>query len=88
MDIASKAESIAKIAPNADVEICGTWVWIEFDGKPSAEVREKLKELGCMWAPKKQKWYWRPPAARRYFARGNTTMDEIRTRYGSESVSR
>ena len=37
-------------------EVVGQWVWIEFDGKPSEEIRTKLKAVGFKWIKKRGKW--------------------------------
>lgn len=62
------------------VEVCGSWIWVSGNTK---DVREKLKELGLRWAPKKQMWYWKPAD---YKAKRHTgwSMDRIRDTYGSD----
>ena len=37
-------------------EIVGRWVWISFDGKPNAEVRQSLKDFGFVWIAKRGRW--------------------------------
>lgn len=44
------------IAWDFEAEVLGRWVWVEFPGKPSAEVRDALKVAGFRWAPKRQRW--------------------------------
>lgn len=68
--------------PGIRIEICGAWVWVSGDTKP---VKDTLKEAGYKWASKKFQWYFRPEE---YFSksRGNWSMDDIRTHYGSEEV--
>jgi hypothetical protein len=66
-----------------DIEICGSWVWLHGDTKPHKEV---IKDAGFMWAPKKVLWYYRP-ADYKSKGRGKFTMDEIRTKHGSEKVT-
>lgn len=64
------------------VELCGTWLWI---GGDTYQHRETLKEAGCQWAPKKEKWYWRPDEERRARnRRREISMERIREKYGSE----
>lgn len=67
--------------PNIKVELCGTWIWITGDTKP---VKEQLKELGCKWAPKKKKWFWRKPTDKKFWKKGELDMDAIRMKHGSE----
>jgi curved DNA-binding protein CbpA len=63
-----------------DIEICGLWVWVGGDTKP---VKDDLKAAGYKWAPKKEKWYFAGVPAG---GRGRFSMDDIRSRYGSEHV--
>lgn len=69
-----------------DIEICGIFVWVTFDGKPEKETIELLKSLDMKWHPSKKKWYYRPSWYRRGYADHEWSMDEIRTSYGSETV--
>lgn len=64
-----------------EVELCGNWLWISGDTR---QYKDRLKALGCRWAPKKMKWYWMPEEERhaRHY-RGKSTMAEIRNKYGS-----
>lgn len=64
-----------------EVELCGSWLWIAGDTK---QHKEELKKLGCRWSKTKVKWYWRHYEAGAHWSRGRATMDEIRTKYGSE----
>jgi hypothetical protein len=63
------------------IEICGAWLWISGNTKPH---KDTLKELKCMWSPKKVMWYWRPENAACRWSRGHgQDMDTIRAKYGS-----
>jgi hypothetical protein len=66
-----------------DIEICGSWIWI--DGKGAYPYRNKLKELGFGWASNKRKWYWHSGEWIKR-SRKTLTMEEIRARYGSVKV--
>lgn len=66
-----------------NVELCGEWLWIDGDTKPH---KDELKALGCKWAGKKQKWYWKPGWMKMRHNRKEKTMDEIRAKYGSVNV--
>ena len=68
---------------NADIEIIGSWVWI-FGGY---EYRELLKSIGFKFAPKKKAWTWHFGEYRRRHSR-EVTIEEIRAKYGSETVNR
>lgn len=61
------------------VEICGVWLWITGDTKKH---KDTLKTAGFKWSPKKKAWYFRPEQFRS-FSRGQTSLDEIRAKYGS-----
>ncbi len=39
-----------------DAELVGRWVWVTFDSKPNAEIRQELKDFGFRWSPKRGKW--------------------------------
>lgn len=69
---------------NADIEVCGAWIWVE---KGSYENRELLKEVGFRFASRKKAWYWHFGEWHRRSKR-EITLDEIRLKYGSEKVSR
>lgn len=64
-----------------EVELCGSWLWI---GGNTREHKEKLKSLGCRWCSKKKLWsrQHEEDGSRHY--RGKCTIDEIRTKYGSQ----
>ena len=68
--------------PGIRIEIVGTWIWTTGDTYP---LRKELKATGLFFAPKKSAWYYR---AEEYRTKGGTkTLDEIRDKYGSETVS-
>jgi hypothetical protein len=58
-------------------------VWVSGNTK---EHKETLKANGFMWASKKQMWYWRA-AENKSHGKKNTTMADIRTKYGSEKIN-
>lgn len=67
---------------NADIEIIGSWVWVQ----GGYEYRELLKSTGFKYAPKKKSWCWHYGEYRRYHNK-EVSLDEIRMKYGSQSVS-
>jgi hypothetical protein len=75
-------EKLIKI-PEIEVELCGSWLWITGNTKP---VKEQLKEAGCKWAHKKQKWFWRADNKKCGWSKGSQSMETIRAKYGSETV--
>lgn len=68
---------------NADVEIVGSWLWVE---KGSYEYRQLLKEVGFHYASRKRAWYWH---SGKYHKRSKKeiSLAEIRLKYGSEKVN-
>ena len=47
----SESKSIVEVleyckAQNLPARIVGKWVWVEFESKPSSEVRQGLKDMG------------------------------------------
>lgn len=67
---------------NIDIEICGSWIWVCGD---TYSCKDELKKNGFRWANKKKMWYWHNPLE---VVKGNgkTTMNDIRTKYGSTVV--
>jgi hypothetical protein len=63
------------------IEIIGNWIWVTGNTYP---VRLRLKEVGLLFAGKKKAWYYR---SEEYASSGSKmTLDEIRAKYGSQSV--
>ena len=62
------------------IEICGNWIWLAGETR---QYKEKLKELGCYWAAKKLKWYYRPAEHKSRRHAKAWDMEEIRNKYGS-----
>ena len=67
-----------------NVELCGSWFWIDGDTRP---VKEILKQIGCLWNPNKGKWFWRDPEQQKKRFRGSQSMSKIRLKYGSEEIN-
>lgn len=63
------------------VELCGSWLWIS--GNTRAH-KEALKAAGCRWSNNKKMWYWRHPENAGHYRRSKTSMDQIRSKYGSQ----
>ncbi len=63
------------------IEICGAWIWVTGNTRP---FKEQLKEAGFKWAKKKIAWYFRPDDYRSR-GRGQSSLDEIREKYGSKA---
>ena len=67
------------------IEICGAWIWVSGETKANKEV---LKASGFLWSQQKGMWYFRPQSQKARFYRGNSSIDEIRAKYGTEKVNK
>lgn len=65
------------------VELAGDWLWISGNTYP---YKDKLKEIGCRFAPKKKVWYYREEKDK---ARNPKpySMEEIRDIYQAKQVN-
>lgn len=66
------------------IELCGSWLWISGE---TMKNKEALKSSGCKWASKKRMWYWRHEEDGAHHSRGKLSIDQIRSKYGSEIVA-
>ena len=66
---------------NADIEIIGSWVWIQ----GGYSYRELLKSINFKYAPKKKAWCWHYGEYHRHHNK-EVSLDEIRSKYGSQKV--
>lgn len=64
-----------------DVELCGSWLWIGGNTKAN---KDALKAAGCRWSNNKKLWYWHHAEEGSHWHRGNKTMGQIRSKYGSQ----
>ena len=64
------------------IEVVGNWIWVTGDTRP---VKQQLKDAGLFFASKKVAWYYRSEDFKS--KGGKKTLDEIRAKYGSETVS-
>lgn len=70
------------ISYNMKIELIGNWIWC-FD---CYAYKDRLKELGFKFAPKKKVWTWHYGDYVRYH-KGEVSLDEIRQKYGSQKVN-
>ena len=73
-------ESIINLA-GVVIEVVGNWIWVTGLTFP---VKKQLKEAGLFFAPKKVAWYYRSEEFKT--KGGKKTLEEIRAKYGSETV--
>ena len=76
--------SLLVILDGLKIEICGSWIWVSGNTYPN---REALKAAGLRYSKSKAAWYWRPAESAEYRSRGRSTMEEIRSKYGSQVVT-
>ncbi len=57
----SKSKSVIEVLEyckdqHLPARLVGRWVWIKFDVKPNADVRQGLKAMGFRWSHRRQQW--------------------------------
>lgn len=64
------------------IELVGNWIWVYGNTLPHKEI---FKELGFIWASKKNRWFYR---SAEYKCKNHKpkSMDEIRSKYGSIKI--
>lgn len=66
------------------IEICGSWVWVSGNTK---EHWLLFKGAGFRYSPPKKMVYFRPEySKRRRYKKNGLSIDEIRSKYGSEKI--
>ena len=65
-----------------EIEIIGVWIWV---GGNTKEHKEALKAAGFYWMKNKGKWAFQ---GKKSYGRGKMSLDEMRSKYGSETVSK
>lgn len=66
------------------IELCGCWLWISGE---TMKHREALKAAGCRWSSSKKMWYWRHPEDGHRYHGKKSSMDQIRSKYGSQKFN-
>lgn len=66
------------------IEVCGAWIWVSGDTKSN---KDTLKRAGFLWSRPKGMWYFRPQSQKKRYYRGESSIDEIRVKYGSEKFT-
>jgi len=69
--------------PDIAIELVGLWIWVTGKTRP---VKEQLKAAGLFYASKKMAWYYRSEDFK-VKKGGKKTLDEIRDKYGSQSIN-
>lgn len=76
-------EKLMHIGGDLTIELCGSWLWISGDTRPC---KDELKAAGCRWSKNKNMWYWHHPEEGCKWHRGRRTIDQIRSKYGSQVI--
>lgn len=71
------------IGYSMEIEIIGSWIWCF----GCYAYRDRLKALGFKYAPNKKAWTWHYGGFKRCH-KGETDLDDIRAKYGSQKVAR
>lgn len=69
------------IGYNMTIEIIGSWLWC-FD---SYQYKDRLKELGFRYAPKKRAWTWHSGEYRRHHKK-EVPLSHIKAKYGCQTI--
>ena len=83
----SESKSIIEVlefckARSLPARVVGKWVWVKFDSKPDADIRQALKDCGFRWSRRRQQWAHncgvssRPARSYRPWDKYRTTMLE------------
>ena len=64
------------------VEIIGSWIWLS---GATMLYKDQIKEAGFWWSSSKKAWYWNGSDKKSY-RRGNYSMKELRSLWGSKEV--
>lgn len=66
-----------------DIEIIGSWIW----AFRCYSYKDRLKELGFKYAPKKKAWTWHDGEYVR-FSKKEMPLNSIRKKYGSQKLNK
>ncbi len=91
-EVGEHIRKVIEFALNLDgveIELMGLWVWLSGNTKAHKETIKAWNEANpaerIKWSPKKTAWYF---AGVPTFNRRETTLDEIRETYGSQTFTR
>lgn len=80
-EFAEVIQSIIHLA-GITIEIIGSWVWVTGNTYP---YKDTLKDNHFFWSKTKKAWYY-TGAEEKSRRRGRYTMEQVRSRYGSQTV--
>lgn len=63
-----------------EIELLGKWIWVTGNTKGH---KETLKANGFLFSGKKKAWYFRRQEDKKWYSKGENTLDQIKEKYGS-----
>ena len=81
-----QANLAANLPGVKSLQLVGRWLWLEFTGKPTEEIRKQLKDNRWSWAPKKGKWTYHNPEEPRPGKHRFMTFEEIQDKHGAAAI--
>jgi len=78
-------QALSKIVffPDINIEIVGSWVWVDGLTMP---IKEQLKEYGFTWSKARKKWHYCPYETNSFYKGKRKSFDSIRAMYGSTVI--
>ena len=87
LQLLKRQANLAAALPGVkSLQLVGRWLWLEFTGKPTAEIRQQLKDNRWSWAPKKGKWTYHNPEEPRPGKHRFMTFEEIQDKHGAAAI--
>ena len=87
LQLLKRQANIAAALPGVkSLQLVGRWLWLEFTGKPTEEIRQQLKDNRWSWAPKKGKWTYHNPEEPRPGKHRFMTFEEIQDKHGAAAI--
>ena len=87
LQLLKRQDNLAAALPGVkSLQLVGRWLWLEFTGKPTEEIRQQLKDNRWSWAPKKGKWTYHNPEEPRPGKHRFMTFEEIQDKHGAAAI--
>ena len=87
LQLLKRQANLAAALPGVkSLQLVGRWLWLEFTGKPTEEIRKQLKDNRWSWAPKKGKWTYHNPEEPRPGKHRFMTFEEIQDKHGHAAI--
>ena len=87
LQLLKRQANLAAALPGVkSLQLVGRWLWLEFTGKPTEEIRQQLKDNRWSWAPKKGKWTYHNPEEPRPGKHRFMTFEEIQDKHGAAAI--